>query len=240
MNVLPQDQWTTEEKARCFDTIAEMYYNRNFGKLSKADFEVLMFSILLEHCRGNNLDESDYALAVQLGITESRVRSLKVKKELQYPDDYNWKRLFLLSVKHGRYDEAKGLMVLSLSDPNVKREIEHQIEVKGWYHESQLNAKLLQMPVDQFIELCEYLSSELEGQEVSFDRERFVERIRQSPAEALLKEKGLWERYRDEDFRRALPEILRECGKDVVKIALDCLPVPTFARESMKLLIEKL
>ena len=241
MNTISLNHWETEEKAICFETIATEYYNRNFGKLSKSDLEVLMFSLLLEHCRKNGIDESDYTLAVQLGITENRVRTLKVKKELQYPNErYNWKHLFMKSIANGRYDETRKLIILSISDPNVKREVEHLIEVKGWYHESQLNTKLLQMPVDQFIGLCEQLSSEIEGHDISFNQEEFIERIRKSPSADLLKEKGLWEKYKDADIRVALPAILRECGKDSVKIALDCFPLPSFAKESMKLLIDKL
>ena len=42
--------WSENEQAEAFQKIAEVRYKKNFGRLSKADMEVLLFSIYLEHC----------------------------------------------------------------------------------------------------------------------------------------------------------------------------------------------
>ena len=73
-----------QEKAKAFDKIAEAYYNRNFGSISKSDFDVLMFSIYIERLLEQNESDmesySDYELSKQLGITQSKIKNLKVKK----------------------------------------------------------------------------------------------------------------------------------------------------------------
>ena len=77
-----------EDKVKAFDKIAEKYYFSNFGSTSKTDFETLMFSIYIEQLlKKNQVDYnaySDYTLSKQLGITQSKVSNLKVRKEMLY------------------------------------------------------------------------------------------------------------------------------------------------------------
>ena len=80
---------STEAKAKAFDQIAEKYYFSNFGTITRCDFDVLMFSIYIEQMLTKNQNDilsiSDYSLSKQLGITQTKVSNLKVKKELLYP-----------------------------------------------------------------------------------------------------------------------------------------------------------
>lgn len=82
---LQEMSFTLEEKVELFNRIAERYYNHNFGTMLKADMDTLIFSAYIEHCLKNGLPYDDYSLSIALGITESRVRSLKERKQLQYP-----------------------------------------------------------------------------------------------------------------------------------------------------------
>ena len=75
-------EFTSEEKNALFDKIAAMYFNKNFGSTQKADFETLLFSEYIEHCLRFKLPFDDYTISKELGITQSRVRSLKERKEL--------------------------------------------------------------------------------------------------------------------------------------------------------------
>ena len=74
--------YDAQEKAKAFDKIAEVYYNRNFGSISKSDFDVLMFSIyierLLEKDESDMDSYSDYELSKQLGITQSKIKNLNI------------------------------------------------------------------------------------------------------------------------------------------------------------------
>lgn len=152
------DSENNSAKAQAFDLIADQFYNVNFGRLSKADFEVLLFHIYIEQCLRKGHPYDDYTLSKELGITQTRVRALKVKKELQYPyADFNWKESFVGYISKARYDEKKALVKLQIPDVNVLMELRNYIETHGWYDEYQLNPKLFQCRVDIFIELCNSL-----------------------------------------------------------------------------------
>lgn len=147
--------FSNEEKQACFDKIAELYFCQNFGSTSKADFEVLLFSEYIEHCIKAGKPFDDYTLSKQLGITQSRVRSLKERKELKYPySGFDWREAFAESVKKAKYDEYDHYVKIIIQDINVMTEIRHFIEEKGWYDECSLNKKLLRIPLDCFTEIC--------------------------------------------------------------------------------------
>lgn len=84
------NSFSDKEKLAAFDKIAGLYFDRNFGSVSKADFETLMFSIYIEHLLDNDLPYDDYTMSNSLGISESRIRTLKERKQLKYPREYIW------------------------------------------------------------------------------------------------------------------------------------------------------
>ena len=109
----------------------------------------------IEHCIRNNIPYDDYTLSKQLGITQSRIRSLKERKELKYPHEgFEWKTVFAESIKNAKYDENDHYIKVIIQDINVMSEIRHYIEEKGWYDECSLNKKLLRIPFDCFLEIC--------------------------------------------------------------------------------------
>ena len=84
------------KKAEAFDKIAEMFYNRNFGATPKSEIELLMFSIMMEgmihkYSNGDVLDMnacSDYNMAKMLGIKQTAVKNLKLKKQARFGLQY--------------------------------------------------------------------------------------------------------------------------------------------------------
>lgn len=147
--------FSDKEKIELFDKIANSYFNKNFGTMSKADFEVLLFSEYIEHCIKGNIPYDDYSLSKELGITQSRIRSLKERKELKYPyKEFNWKNAFAEAVKYAKYDSDDHYVKMIIQDINVMNEIRNHIERMGWYDECSLNKKLLRVPLDCFTEIC--------------------------------------------------------------------------------------
>jgi len=153
--------FSDEEKIRMFDEITEHFYNRNFGTFSKSDFDLLMFHFYLNNVSGgiSNKREnyykrcSDYSISKELGITQQRVRNLKIKENLVYPPiDYDWKTEFASLVENARLDDNK--IIISISNPNLYIEIENFLEENGSYIEKQLNRKLMVMRIEFFIDLC--------------------------------------------------------------------------------------
>lgn len=147
---------TDKDKAVAFDMIAEQYYMCNFGSMSKADFDVLMFSIyldrILETSEADINSYSDYRLSKLLGITQTRICSLKVKKELKYPyAGFNWKESFMRLSENARYD--KGKIKINIPDKNLYIEIKNFIESNGGFIETQLSPTLLQISPEFYLDL---------------------------------------------------------------------------------------
>ena len=121
-----------------------MYFNKNFGSTTKVDFEILMFSFYL---RASNIDrellDSDYFVANNLGISDDRVRTLKEKVQLKYPDkNYNWKKEFFKYAVNANFDEKKELIKFSIKNVNVIRDLRNYIIDNGFYDEYQRNPHL--------------------------------------------------------------------------------------------------
>ncbi len=131
-----------QKKAEAFDKIAELFYLRNFGAASKSEIELQMFSILMDILIENNVDDSevldynecsDYNIAKLLGITQEKVRSLKVKKQARYPVNFDWKKSLCRIQNNIRLDEITNKIVIPTNDPNLYNEIRHFIEENGGY-----------------------------------------------------------------------------------------------------------
>ena len=237
--------WSENEQAEAFQKIAEVCYKKNFGRLSKADMEVLLFSIYLEHCLRNGKAYDDYTLAIQLGIPETRVRNLKVKKELQYPySEYDWKKAFGERIQYAKYDDKKALVKVSILDPNVRRDVEHYIDLQNWYSEYQLNSKLLQMRADQFIEMCMKLYSRIpvDGEPDIEAKQQIQERLKAAEASQWAKESAtdILARINKEGFQNCWKDVVKSGSKVAIKAVLSLIPFGKEFQELIDYFIQKL
>lgn len=150
-------------KAKAFDEIAKQYYFCNFGTMQKSDIDVLLFSLYVDQILNQteeNMDTySDYTLSKYLGITQSRISTLKVKKELKYPyPDFDWKESFLRVLENARYENGK--IKVHIPDKNLYLEVKNAIECKKGYIDVSLNTHLLQVPPEYFIDLVLEISDD--------------------------------------------------------------------------------
>ncbi len=167
--------FSNEEKIRYFDEMAALFYEKNFGHLSKTDLDLLMFKFYYDKIMEASTDSdgiidyskcSDYKISKELGITQQKVRSLKVKKELIYPDErYKWENQLASLVRNAKYEEATRKIIITVRDPNLMVEIRNYIEELGGYDETQLNSKILQLRVEFYIELALLLGEKEENQD---------------------------------------------------------------------------
>ena len=159
-----------EEKIALFDEIISNFFDSNFGQLSKSDIELMMFNIYIKKLISDNRNSdgtidykkcSDYKISQDLGITQQKVRNLKVKNQLINPIDYDWKAALAKLTENARYDRSTGKIVINIPDPNLFIEIQNFIEDQGAYVEKQLNSKILQLRVEYYIDLIVSLESEV-------------------------------------------------------------------------------
>lgn len=108
-----------------FIRIAKHYYNKNFGTMSKSDFELLMFTILYEKLESEpklNGTVSDVSLAFLLGISVQRVDGLIERMTLKRSEDYlanrPWRQTLsdLIQKKAVTYDESSRSIYIIVND----------------------------------------------------------------------------------------------------------------------------
>ena len=155
-------EFTAKDKEEMFDELAEHFYKQNFGQMSKSDFETLMFHFYIKKIVKQNQNEtgvldynscSDYKISRDLGITQQRVKSLKIKSHLLYPIYFSWQDSFASLAKNIRFDRQSQKVIIPIPDPNLFYEVQDYLEEHGGYIEKQLNGKLLQLRVEYYIDL---------------------------------------------------------------------------------------
>ncbi len=225
--------FTQEEKIALFDRIAARYYERNFGTMLKADIDTLIFSAYIEHCLDKGLPYDDYTLANQLGITETKVRTLKERKQLQYPyERYDWKKAFIALIPNARYNDVKKLIQLNIGDINLLNDVRNYVYSSGWFDEFQLNPRLFQCRLDYFISLCKSL-----GEDIPFDKEteKALKKLSVSDKEMSAIEKILTGSFED-----GMSELVKSASKEVIKQVLKLLPFGGIAGDAFSALIRLL
>ena len=158
-NVIPEtarmawQDFFSEVKKRCLD--------RNFGTLSKSEFDLMLFHYYLQ----NKQEEvgsryvSDYDIGRDLGLTIQRVRSLREREALKQKPNDNWKHDFLKGLPNARC-EANGDVKIPVPDVNVMKEVRNYFEAQGLYDEYHQNPKLFMCKLDALIAVCINLKSE--------------------------------------------------------------------------------
>lgn len=222
-------------KAAAFDKIAECYFNRNFGRMSKSDLETLLFHLYIEQCLALGKPYDDYTLSKALGLTQSRIQTLKIKKELQYPhESFDWKTAFIRCIPNAYYDEAKHLVKVHIPDVNVLLELRHHLESHGWYDEYQLNPKLFQCQVDIFIAICQSLEDE---KAPDFDQ-KVKESLETLQRSANDEEKPLIKRLIAGSAEDGLKDIAICASKKLLVEILGLLPFGGVAKAAIEAFIE--
>lgn len=154
--------FSKEDAAKNFYSMAELFYNRNFSTAAKSEIELLMFSFYMDALISRNKNNedlldysacSDYEIGKELGITQERVRTLKIKKQARYRVDFDW-RNSLASLKDCiRYDEVKKKIIIPTPDPNLYNEIRNYIEQAGGYIEIQRKGNYIQIRPEYYLML---------------------------------------------------------------------------------------
>lgn len=214
---MDQLSFSEKEKIRAFDRLADCFFKQNFGTVGKSDIELLFFSILMEHLNTNNLCMDDYTISNILGITQQRVRNLKVKNQLRHQYEFDWKvELAKLALKPN-YDRDDRFITVNFENPVLFIEIQHYVEQQNGYVDYALNPKLLRMKVQDFALLMVKigLSKNSDGV-IKYLRELYQEE--QENAEQITAEKFM--RRVGNASKEIAINIISNVASDVVKSSL--------------------
>ena len=138
------------DKDRLFTRIEEAeLFSKHFGSFTKSDYEVLMFTVFLDSMED---EVRDYDISIALGITESKVRTLRVKSQLLYPRELKWVEQLTSALDHGFY--VDGMITITLENPSVRNMIRNEVESKYGTVNISLNSKQLVLPVESYLLLA--------------------------------------------------------------------------------------
>ena len=127
-------------------------FSKQFGSFSKTDFEVLMFTIYLDSLP--NVQIYDYMISQQLGITESKVRNLRIKSQLLYPKKLYWEEVLASAIKVGSYNEKDNTITITIEDPSCHARIRYEIESSCGTASLNLNSKQLTIPIESLLSVA--------------------------------------------------------------------------------------
>lgn len=214
--------FSTNEKVLAFDELSKRFYNRNFGTMTKSDVETLFFHLYIEHLLDNNLPFDDYTMSKQLGITQSKVRGLKLRKELQYPrKGFDWRSAFVSYIEHADYDADSQTVRMNIPDINVLTELRYFMETNGWYDEYQLNPKLFRCKADFFAELCFKLSEEAISLDTSAEK-KLADIQKEIKADDT---KSAIQKILDGAVQDGLKELTLVASKEILSSVIKSLPL---------------
>lgn len=147
--------------------IKEQCLERNFGTLSKSEFDLLVFHYYLldKQAQVGSAYVTDYEIGRKLGLTIQRVRSLREREALKWPpkEEGRWKERFLDCLKFAHYDEKSGAVKIPVPDVNLIKEIRNYLEIAGLFDDYQLNPKVFQCNLGLFVAIC--LKLNLKGED---------------------------------------------------------------------------
>ena len=171
-------------------------FTRHFGTFSKSDYEILLFTIFQDSL-GQPL--RDYDISIALGITESKVRALRIKSQLLYPKKLEWTDELIKCIENGYYDKTQQQITVTFENPSVQSFIKNMVEEKCGVVWLSLNTKQLVLPVESFLLLAAFAEKD-EG--VVLDNlQGAVQRV---TGKTAIIEK---ERFKDK-FLRGIPDIV--------------------------------
>lgn len=151
------------DKTKAFDKLAELFYDRNFATTSKSEIDLLMFSFYLDATISTYTNEqnvldytqtTDYQIGQQLGITQEKVRNLKVKKQARYPVKFDWKKSFETIRSNIRLDNKR--IIIPISDPNLQIEIRNYINENGGFVDVESSKDYLRIRIEYYLMLMYY------------------------------------------------------------------------------------
>ena len=136
------------ENEPSFLRIAEHYYDKNFGTMSKSEMDLLMFYLLYQRMKdANEHAPSDFELAKILGITNKRVRNMIEKMELKYPsgEDKPWQEKIRELFKTPAFQQGNGKdeIVVLIKDVMLRYEVEAFLDSNYLPTEYTLNSQVI-------------------------------------------------------------------------------------------------
>ncbi len=160
------------------------YLERGFGSMNKNDFEVRIFSQLLQtQCR----DMSNYDISIYLKIPENKVKRLRYEAELRYTTytETTYKELFFEAIKASRLNENYVQFVVE--DIAMKKYIEAKLKKAHIISDSSFNSEIVKLDIDDFVFLLKCFCDDNEQKSI-MEKLKKKKHTKESSFEGIIKE----------------------------------------------------
>ena len=146
---------TPKEKQGFAEQFLELYLSMGFGSLPKREIDLFVFHYLSKSSAYRG--KTNYELANLFGVTEAKIKSLRLNSSLRH-EDVNPRAVLSRIVDRLIHSEqfanlSDGKIELSLEDPIEKRELENFLKVRGHHAEYTLNSEVLKISAGRLLEL---------------------------------------------------------------------------------------
>lgn len=139
------------------EELVKFYFEPSFGARSKSDIDLMMFKIYYAGLNGEG--SSDIEISRDLKITQAKVRSLKNRLRLVYPQEsgedlgHYLEELFA-TTKYIHYNEKSDKIEITVLDSILYENIKDCLEEGGACLDITLNPKLFSITAGQFVEFA--------------------------------------------------------------------------------------
>lgn len=137
------------------EELVKFYFEPSFGARNKSDLDLMMFKIY--YAGLNDEGTSDIEISRDLKITQAKVRSLKNRLRLVYPQEsgkdlYHYLEELFATTKYIHYNEKSDKIEITVLDSILYENIKDKLEEEGACLDITLNPKLFSITVREFVE----------------------------------------------------------------------------------------
>jgi len=150
-----------ERRAEFAEKFLQRYLEPAFGTSSKAETDLLVFSLLHE-VGAIASTRSQYEIARDLRITPMRVRSLKMQMELRdtTQTEDSLRARIVEALSRLRYAKDGDLIQFGIEDPLLREDIAARVKKLGATADSSFNRELVRIQIDAFVDFITDLMPE--------------------------------------------------------------------------------
>lgn len=179
------------------DALLKACFDR-FNSISKSDYDVAFFHLLMENGYG---DKTDFELSRLLKLTETKVKNLRYRCNLEYPEDDDYNAQLKEILNEATYKIEGNRIQFSIKDKILRSYANNLLEEDGNFADSSFNSSIVSLTPMDMVDLMKKLC----GSESNKDYEKLRKLIRKSTRASL------------EDFPQSGPEKLRDGAAAFIK-----------------------
>ncbi len=179
--------------------IIESYLERGFGSMNKNDFEVYIFSWLIQN-HSNYKNASDNEISRKLKIPESKIKRLRYEAELRYGNNDTgvlWQNLrnYLSIVKYRKTED--NVLRFSIPDKQVRLFLKDQLQKGHRFCDSSFSENIVVISIDDLLYLLD------NGVVSKEEKAKIIQQVKST--------------YKGKDLPQSVSEAIKICASDAAE-----------------------